>query len=360
MIRRIVKTLGACILVMLLVCSCTDKNKNSAMNYVDPNGNTTASASQGLMSLWIGVQKDSSADYLAFVESEEDGWNIVLDEEKGKTFSELFRTDCTLSLRNLLAVEYLHDYVFGFEFSDEQQKSVEEKIDTVAKSFGSMSAFEQEMEKYGATVSDYERYLVLMLKQTTLFNTFYNEGGMRVINEQSKQQMFRDKYAIAYHIFFDMRGTVKDDGTVVSLTQEEKQAKTAFANEVYEKIKKGEIPFENALLQYTEDAYASKYSSGYFITDDGKYFKEFTDGVFSLSAGEITMVQSQAGFHIIKRYPMDEALYDADEDVYAAITEKLITEDFSGLISSVSDGVVFNDDIIGQLDAALIKPFAGF
>ena len=347
-------------LALLLLCSCTDKNKNSAMNYVDPNGNTTASASQGLMSLWIGVQKDSSADYLAFVESEENGWNMVLDEESGNTFSELFRRDCSLSLRNLLAVEYLHDYVFGFEFSYEQQKSVEKKIDTVAETFGSMNAFEQEMEKYGASVSDYERYLVLMLKQTTLFNTFYNDGGMRVISEESKQKLFEDKYAIAYHIFFDMRGTVKDDGTVVSLTEQEKQAKTAFANEVYEKIQSGEISFENALLSYTEDAYASQYSKGYFVTDDGKYFKEFTEGVFSLATDEITMVQSQAGIHIIKRYPMDGSLYDDDEEVYASITEQLITEDFSALVSSVSDGVVMNDEIIGRLDAALIKPFAGF
>ena len=330
------------------------------MEYNDPNGKVTAAASQGLMSLWIGVQKDSSSDYLAFVEAENDGWNMVLDEESGKTFKEMFRDDCTLSLRNLLAVEYLHDYVFGFEFSDEQQKSVEKKIADITSSFGSEKLFEQEMQKYGATIKDYERYLCLMLKQTTLVNTFYSEKGMRVITEEQKREYFKDKYAVVYHIFIDTRGVTKDDGTTVSLTEEEKQLKREHANSIYAQIQNGEISFEDALLKYTEDAYASQYASGYFVADDGRYPSQFTDGVFSLVPGEITMVETSSGLHIIKRYPMDESLYDDDESVYEIISQNLITQDFSGLVSSVSDGVRMNDEVIGQLDASLVKPFAGF
>ena len=358
--KRVIAFVAACFFVLLSVCSCGEKNNNIAMEYRDSQGKLTSTVTQGLMSLWIGVQKDSSADYLAFVDAMEDGWNMVLDGESGQTFKELYLRDCTLSLRNLLAVEYLHDYVYGFEFSDEQQKSVENKIAELSSSFGSRKAFESEMQKYGATVEDFERYLCLMLKQTTLINTFYSENGMRAVTEEKKKEYFENNYSVVYHIFFDTRGHVKDDGTTVSLTQEEKQEKLDFAKQVYEKIQRGEISFEQALLNYTEDAYASSHSGGYFVTRDRKYPDEFTDAAFGLVVGEITLVQSQSGVHIIKRFPMDAQLYDDDEQVYASITQNLITEDFSGLVSSVSGGVKMNDDIIGELDASLIKPFSLF
>ena len=113
LVKRVVAFVVAYLFVLLAVCSCGEKNKNVAMEYRDPQGKLTSTVTQGLMSLWIGVQKDSSADYLAFVDAMEDGWNMVLDGESGQTFKELYLRDCTLSLRNLLAVEYLHDYVYG-------------------------------------------------------------------------------------------------------------------------------------------------------------------------------------------------------------------------------------------------------
>lgn len=357
------KALCVCLAVLTFapgLVSCSEKNGKTAMEYVDPNNNVTSSVSQGFMSLWIAVQKNASAEYLAFVDSDENGWSMVLDEKTGETFSELYRRDCTLSLRNLLAAEYVHDYVYGIEFTDEQQKSVEQKINTVATSFGSEKALEEEMQKYGATVKDYERYLCLMLKQTTLFNSFYGENGIRAVSEEDKMQYFKDKYAIVYHIYIDTRGVVKDDGTVVSLTAEEKAQKAEYANGIYDSITSGEISFEEALLLYTEDSYASSNSMGYFVTRGDKYPAEFTDAALRLAVGDVTMAQTASGIHIIKRYEMDETLYSANDDVYTAISQALISEDFSDLLSSVSDGVKIYDDVIAELDAALIKPFAGF
>ncbi len=347
-------------LALIFVVGCTGNSKNVAMEYLDPGDKKTAQASMGLVSLWIGVQKDMGKDYLSYVDQSDDGWNLVLDEENGTTFKELYKQECVSSLKNLLAVEYLHDYVYGIELSDEQQKSVEKKISSVASSFGSQKAFEQEMQKYGASVDDYERYLCLMLKQSTLINSFYGENGMRAITEEKKAEYFSDKYAVVYHIFIDTRGNIKDDGTVVSLTEQEKQLKAEHAMDIYTKIKNGEISFEESLLLYTEDAYAASHANGYFVTNDGTYPTEFVDGAFSLAVGEITMVQSSAGYHIIKRYPMNESFYDDDEDVYTSITQNLISTDFSGLVSSVIDGVKVNDEVIAQLDASLIKSFAGF
>ena len=66
--KKIFACIAAVVMSAFMLCSCSEKSAN-AMEYNDPNGKVTAAASQGLMSLWIGVQKDSSSDYLAFVEA---------------------------------------------------------------------------------------------------------------------------------------------------------------------------------------------------------------------------------------------------------------------------------------------------
>lgn len=358
--RNGICTLLAVMLLLFVFVSCSDKNNNTALEYRDPNDNVTGSISGGFVSLWIGVSKNNAADYLAFVETSENGWNTVLDEKTGATFNEMFRDDCVASLKNLLAIEYLHDYVYNIGFTDEQQLSVENNVSAIITSLGSRDAFETEMQSYGASIEDYERYLCLMLKQSTLFNSFYGENGMRVIPEDEKAKYFKNNYVIVNHIYFDMRGKSKDDGTVVSFTEEEKSVIRSKADDVYAMIQNGDVSFEDAMIQYTQDLYTFDKPYGYFVADNGKYPGEFIDAAFALAPGEITMVETKSGIHIIKKSPMDETLYLKDDEVYAEITELLIKQDFNAQISTVIDGVKVYDDVVSQLDASLIKPFGGF
>ena len=345
-------------LCVVICCSCSDKGKN-ALEFRNEKGKAVLSLSEGFVSLWIGVEKNTASSYLKIVD-DADGWQTVLDEESGKTFSEMFRDDCVATLKNLLSVEYLHDYVYGIDFSDEQQKSVEKEIDSIAQSLGSFKNFEHELEKYGCSAEDYERYLTLMLKQSTLFNSLYSENGLCPVSEEQKKQYFKDNYAIVNHIYFDMRGTTKDDGTLVSLTEEEKQVIRDRASVLYGQILSGEISYEEAFLKNTQDGFASEHSYGYFVTDDGTYFDSFVEASFSLENGEITLTETPSGMHIIRREEMVEDYYAYDGDVYAAISEKLIKDDFNGKISTVRDGVYVNDEVISKFDASLIRTFEGF
>lgn len=352
---------AAVLLASTLFLSSCSKNKESvAMEYRSSDGKVTSTISESFVSLWIAVQKNASSEYLAYVDAADDGWNLVLDEKSGATFSEVFRDDCVRSLKNLLSVEYIHDHVCKIEFTEEQQKSVESKMNEIASSLGSEKNFEQEMQKYGSKTEDYEKYMTLMLKQSTLLNYFYGENGERAISEDEKKEYFESNYVIVKHIFFDMRGITKDDGTKVSLTADEKEQVKNYAEDICEKIKDGTLSFDEAFSEYNEDAYAASHPNGYFVAKDGTYFTEFTEAAFSLLTDDVACVQTSAGMHIIKRYPMNGELYDYDEEVYSSISENLLSADFSGLISTVSDGVKTFDETIEKLDAALITPFSGF
>lgn len=349
----------ACFMLMasLLLCGC-GKEKN-ALEFRDENGKTTSSLSTGFVSLWIGVEKSTAGDYIRIVD-DSNGWSTVLDEESGKTFSQLFKEDCIATLKNLLSVEYLHDSVYKIEFSDEQQKSVEKEIDSIATGLGSYQNFEHELEKYGCSAEDYEKYLVLMLKQSTLFNSLYSENGFCPITEQQKKDYFTDNYAIVNHIYFDMRGTSKDDGTLVSLTEDEKQAIRDRAQALYAQILAGEISYEQAFLENTQDGFAHEHPYGYFVADDGTYFESFTEAAFSLEAGQTALVETSSGMHIMRREEMHEEYYNYDSEVYAAISQELIRDDFNAKIKAVRDGVYVNDAALEQLDASLIRAFEGF
>ncbi len=342
----------------LLLCSCGG-NGDSALEFRDEKGKTVSSLSTGFVSLWIGVEKNTVSDYLQIVE-DTDGWNTVLDEESGKTFSDMFKDDCVATLKNLLSVEYLHDYVYGISFSDEQQKSVEKEIDSIAQSLGSFKNFEHELEKYGCSAEDYERYLTLMLKQSTLFNSLYSEKGFCPITEEQKKEYFTENYAVVNHIYFDMRGTSKDDGTLVSLTEDEKQVIRDRASKLYEEIATGEISYEDALIANTQDGFAASHPYGYFVADDGTYFDSFVKAAFSLEDGEITLVETTSGMHILRREKMVEEYYAYDETVYTAISEKLIKNDFNSKIQAVRDGVYVNEKALEGIDASLVRTFEGF
>lgn len=353
-------TFALLLATVIFLSSCSGKKNNVVMEYRNSDGKVTSTVSESFMSFWIAVQKGASSDYLAYVDAVDGGWNTILDEEKGTTFSELFRDDCVRSLKNLMAVEYIHDYVCGIKFTDEQQKSVESRINEISTSFDSQKSFESEMQKYGAKTEDYEKYLVFMLKQSTLLNYFYGENGERAFTEETKRKYFEDNYAIIKHIFIDTRGITKDDGTTVSLTEEEKAQKSEYADEILGKIKDGTVSFEDAFAQYNEDAYASSHPNGYFVSNDGTYFADFTNAAFSLKDGEVTKVVTPSGIHIMKRCPMDKSLYASDDEVYSAVLEKLISSDFSELISSVSDGIYVDEEKIAELDASLIMSFTDF
>ena len=84
-----------------------------------------------------------------------------------------------------------------------------------------------------------------------------------------------------------------------------KEENIEYVESILEKVESGE-DFESLIQKYGEDLYMFNNTDGYYITR-GQYQKNFEDAVFSLEIGEHSgIVETAAGFSIIKRYEKDE------------------------------------------------------
>jgi parvulin-like peptidyl-prolyl isomerase len=144
-----------------------------------------------------------------------------------------------------------------------------------------------------------------------------------------------------------------------SMTDEEKKVKEKEAEntalDIIKKINKGEITFEQAVLDYSKDD-ASRNKEGQLATfnklDSGDYTEEFFNTVSKLKDNEITNkpIKTKYGYHIVKKVSLSEKpkLEDVISSIKDTILESKIKDDDKLLTTSWVDirkkyNIVIND-----------------
>lgn len=154
---------------------------------------------------------------------------------------------------------------------------------------------------------------------------------------------------IAYkHEGASKQNVVDDEGEAVirnyNTTEMELIAKDA--NDILAQTKKGDtITFDSLVTKYTEDTGIVDYPNGYYVTEDTYYESpEVIAELFKMEVGDVKMIKSDYGYHIVMRYELEDSAYTKSEydDLF---------------ISSKSGTYTFMDDLIGQLFMAYIAPY---
>jgi len=233
------------------------------------------------------------------------------------------------------------------------------QIESYISAYGSKSALNSELSKYGANINTLRRYFELMLKQNALLDYLYGENGADLPKENQLKEFFANNYVIADHIFFSTAGGTKEDGTVVSLSEEEIEKKRELARDVYNRVTVLEENFDTLKAQYSEDVFASEYyPHGFFVTNNSVFPTEFTRAVMSLSEGEITIAETpQKGIHVVKKLPMDENLYNAYEDVYTQLVSAVNSERFTNQIIEKAQNAFVDETLMANYNVEIIPAF---
>ncbi len=163
---------------------------------------------------------------------------------------------------------------------------------------------------YGVTVSQSE------------IDTEYNTVVQQATDEQEvvttlqelyrwSPQQFKDKVLYPYLLRSKLAEKIATDDTINA------EAK-AQAESVVAKIKSGELSFEEAAKQYSDDTTASSGGDlGYF--GKGAMVPAFEDAAFALDVDQVSdLVQTQYGYHIIKLTEKIAATDDAPEQIRAS------------------------------------------
>ncbi len=353
--KKLQRLLAFCVAFALCIglAGCGGDTTPSAL-YMQEGGAVTVN----FMYLLTAIQK---AMYASVAEANDGDWDTIVNAEKGTTLADLL-SDVTLrAAKSSLICEYLHDKVYGLKLTDEQKKTIDDQMTSLASKAGSKKALEEQLSAYSADSKTMRRYLELTVKQTALYNYFYGNNGIFAISENAVKDYFKNNYHIVTHIYFDLSPKLKEDGTTVSLTDEEVAAKRAIAEEVYNRILAGE-DFYTLKAEYSEDAYESEYyPNGFFVTGDTTFPTEFTAAAMEMEVGEYRLTESGSsskGIHILYKLPMDETLYNTNSSVYASIQSQLISADFDTRLGEYLDKVQVNEEEMAKVNIRIVPEYA--
>lgn len=185
-------------------------------------------------------------------------------------------------------VDYIKQYYGGDAQFNAKLSECETDIDTVKKLFEKMYI-----------VNKVNSYLIE--NDTTVSEISDEDLNTAYIDYSNK---IKENALFVKHILIGMGET-----SATGLSRDEALAK---ANDICNQIKGG-ADFEKLMKEFSEDGETS-YEGYNFTHGDGTMVTEFDDASYALAVGEVSEpVESQFGFHIIKRYPSESTVSSLDE-----------------------------------------------
>ena len=209
---------------------------------------------------------DEIADYISGIEA----------AFGGKDYFEIELSDLGFSregIKKLKEYSYLYDLLFDSRYGKN----------------GTAKLPEVDVKKYFV-----ENYI----RCDGVFYSYYNEGApiKYEYTDDEIEEYFNDKYVKVRHILY----------STTNLSKEKAEAKKQKATDAFNAIKNGEKLFED-FVKDNED------SGSEYVFTYGKMVKPFEEASFEMQIGEVRLVETEYGFHIV------EKLEKTNEDLFGKV-----------------------------------------
>lgn len=234
---------------------------------------------------------------------------------------------CELALAEIIADDY------GIKLTKEEEKITEDKKQSQIDYIGGRKEFLQALEQSGIN----EEYYDFSLRSDSLFAKIYQElflgdGELALTADQVADKLLEGNYVRVKHVLVMGKSTDADFNE-----------KKALAEDIAKRAKNGE-DFEELINTYGEDPGMESNPDGYLFDKDGytadgtgQMVAEFTEASNALEVGGVSgIVQSEHGFHIIKRYPFTREYIIENKTTYESM---VATEAFTAKMQEYSDKV---------------------
>ena len=261
-------------------------------------------------------------------------------------------------------IDYLRTYLYGEGGSkigeNVKEQYMQENYVCFKQIFLASYYYVYEKDAYGNTIYFDED------GKTYLYDT---KNG--VTKTDDKGEVIKDKNGD--EIFFDADGKILYDtekGEPMHISDSDGNYKTEdYSDEELEKIEaniklletqieKGDVEeFEELMHEYSEDSDGiEEYKNGYFLEKGSSYGYEYltdiSEALAEMEIGEIRLVESTHGYHLIMKYACPEGAY-ADKDnaiwfkeFYSSISDHLFLQE----TAQYKDKVKIDEDILSTVD----------
>lgn len=346
--RKLICAFCACVLTVSLLASC---GGTSDVLYIeDAGGKKVVAMNENMFSYHLS---DNKTYYLLGIGATTDAaefWNASANIQ-GKTIGDMAFDSVVSRAKKMLAGAYLYESLRSStpeskELFTQMDIQIEKQVDALesqlVSSMGSKSALSSYLSGFGVDLKNLREYYTLSFKEVALRSTLAPD-------EQEKKEYFSQNYSIVKHILVNTSFKVKEDGSKVSLSEEEIATKLALADSINARLSAGEA-FEDLWEEYKDaDATgAAMYPDGYFVSADSNYTASFKEAALDMAVGELRTVKSDYGVHIIKKYPMDAEKYNLYESIASELETAVTDKKYAELIAPYAETVKINSEALSQ------------
>jgi len=191
-----------------------------------------------------------------------------------------------------------------------------------------------------------------------------DDSGKYIKDKQGNTIYYNDDGSIAYDKTKGTRKTMVDsNGNVMveDLSAEKINQLKQDAEAIMSEATEGDyVKFDALIEEHNLDSGMSKYPNGYYVTATTDYDSpEVIKALFEMKEGEVRLVQSEFGFHVVMKYELENKPYEnkANADFFVdgetgeyLFMDNLIATLFADYLEKYTADIVVNKELLNGVD----------
>ena len=267
----------------------------------------------------------------------------------GKTMGEHLKENVLDSLRVMV---YLAQYGVdeGYTLSASDEASVKKNLDSLAANFNTKSEFNELIAQYGVDYDLLYEYYLLQARASIGNYMLFGDNGKMAVTDAKVREYYSSHYQTVRLILINNQSRTYPNGKTVYLPEDEKERKTALADEILEKLKAGED--YAALCRAYSDGYTDEetIASGFTFKSGDDAARLWEKSIPSdAKNGEWMKIETEGGIFLIAKAALDQTKLDAEKD---SISDELENELKKELADSVSSEMNVDREYLDSVSVA--------
>lgn len=182
-------------------------------------------------------------------------------------------------------------------------------------------------KKNGVSQQSLQRLLGYQFLAKKVFDSYYAKGGEKAVSDADLQNYYTSQFVHVKQIFFN-----KYDDTGALLSADKLAQIQATAKQVLATANAGKGKFDALVTQYNEDPGMKSSPDGYIFDKNASYLQVFKDTAFQMNVGDVKLVESDEGYHILYKVPVDPTASTYNDDMKEEVLESMKWSEFQKTI----------------------------
>ncbi len=172
-----------------------------------------------------------------------------------------------------------------------------------------------------------------------LFQSYYGTNGSKAVSDNDLKNYYTNHFVQVKQIFFN----IKDDSgnALTSAQQSDKEKK---AKDIMGQVSSDRSNFDSLMNANTEDPGVKEYPSGYIFGQSESYVKEFKNAAFAMKVGDVRLVKSSLGYHVLYKVQLDACQFDSKK---SDVLTDMKNSEFLKMLDNYK-GISVNNSTIGR------------